>query len=557
MYIRNLINLDMAINSDLTFPALFAKTAKNFGDRVAFSYVGEDPLTYSATSKTINHLIALMEKLGIKPGDRVALLSENMPRWGVCYFAITFMNAVVVPILTDFSNTEIENILQHSGAKALFVSEKTKRKIAGIKSSELKTVIKIENFSIISSDSRDSFYDIRALPVENYDVKEDDLATLIYTSGTTGRSKGVMLSHKNISSNAIAGGKVQPIDETDRFLSILPLSHVYENTLGLILPMIYGSSVYYLRDKPTPSLLLPALKQIRPTMVLSVPLIIEKIYRNKVKPALTGKPVVKHLYKIPFVRKKLHAAAGKKLMVTFGEELKFFGIGGAKLDKEVEKFLIEAKFPYAIGYGLTESSPLLAGVSPNKVRLQSTGPNVYGVELRLDEKDHATGVGEIVARGPNIMMGYYKDPEETKKTFTEDGWLKTGDLGTFDKDNFLFIKGRSKNVIIGANGENIYPEEIESVINNFRHVLESVVLERKGKLVALVHFNHEELEQNLKHLQEEVSNFIEDKIKELEEELLQYVNTRVNKFSTLKLIVVHPQPFQKTPTLKIKRFLYQ
>jgi len=542
---------------ELTFPALFAKTVEEFGDRVAFSFVGEDPLTYSSVRQTIENLIALFEKLGIVPGDRVALLSENMPRWGVCYFAITFMKAVVVPVLTDFSETEIENILDHSGAKALLVSDKLKRKVSGLKCTELKHVIKIDNFAIISSSVVDIFYDTRPKPTGNYKINEDDLATLIYTSGTTGKSKGVMLSHKNICSNAIAGGKIQPIDETDRFLSILPLSHVYENTLGLILPMIYGSSVYYLRDKPTPSILLPALKTVRPTMVLSVPLIIEKIYRSKIKPALSSKPVIKHLYKFPFFRKKLHAAAGKKLMVTFGEELKFFGIGGAKLDKEVEQFLIEAKFPYAIGYGLTESSPLLAGVGPSIVRLQSTGPVVEGVELRLDEKDPVTGVGEILAKGPNIMMGYYKDPEETKKVITEDGWLRTGDLGAFDKDNFLYIKGRSKNVIIGANGENIYPEEIESVINNFRHVLESVVLERKGKLVALVHFNREELEQNFKHLHEEVSQYIEDKIAELEEELLQYVNMRVSKFSNLKLIVVHPQPFHKTPTLKIKRFMYQ
>jgi long-chain acyl-CoA synthetase len=541
----------------LTFPAMFQETVKNFGERNALAFVGEKALNFKEANTRVLNLIAFFEQLGLKSDDKVAILSANMPNWGIAYFATTFMQAVAIPILPDFSANEIENILNHSEAKVVLVSGKLQGKVAGVNCPGLKHILNIEDFSIISSTDKTSSFNESSFPQHNYNVEEDDLATIIYTSGTTGKSKGVMLSHKNITANAIAAGKVQPVDEDDRFLSILPLSHVYENTLGLILPMIYGASVYYLHEKPVPSVLLPALKTVKPTLILSVPLIIEKIYRNKVKPALTTKPVLRFLMKAPFIRKKLHAAAGKKLKVTFGGELKFFGVGGAKLDREVEKFLIEAKFPYAIGYGLTESAPIIAGLNPQHQRLQSTGPAVEGVELRLDEKDPVTGVGEILAKGPNIMMGYYKEPEETKKVITEDGWLRTGDLGAFDEENYLFIKGRSKNVIIGANGENIYPEEIESVINNFRHVLESVVLERKGKLVALVHFNVEELEKNLHELHDEVSNYIEQRLKELEDELLQYVNLRVNKFSHLKLVVVHENPFQKTPTLKIKRFLYQ
>jgi long-chain acyl-CoA synthetase len=262
------------------------------------------------------------------------------------------------------------------------------------------------------------------------------------------------------------------------------------------------------------------------------------------------------IYRVPFFRKKLNLLAGKKLKATFGGELKFFGIGGAKLDKKVEKFLSEAGFPYAIGYGLTETSPLLAGANPKEIKLYSTGPAMTGVQLKINDPDPKTGEGEIWAKGPNVMKGYYKEPELTKEVFSEDGWFKTGDLGVFDKNNVLFIKGRIKNMIVGNNGENIYPEEIESVINNFHHVVESIVVEQKGKLVALVHVNREELEQRYQHFKEEFRNMVERKIEEWQNELYNYINARVNKFSRVQRVVVMGSPFEKTATHKIKRFLY-
>ncbi len=540
----------------LTFPALFEQSVQKHGSSIAFSFVDEEAITYTETDRRIKAMMTFLEKLGVKPGDRIAILSSNMPNWPIAYFAITFMGAVAVPILPDFSSKELENILNHSGAKGIFISDKLIDKIDKLDLPECHFKIAIEEFEMISGAKHQAAFVADSLPSKQYKVGEDDLATIIYTSGTTGKSKGVMLSHKNICSNAIAGSKVQPIDENDRFLSVLPLSHTYENTLGLILPMIFGSAVYYLKEKPVASVLLPAMKKIRPTMMLTVPLIMEKIYRNKIKPALTGKLHMRMLYQLPFMRKMMHEKAGKKLKETFGGKLKFYGIGGAKLDREVEKFLIEAKFPYAIGYGLTESSPLLAGVNPQHCRLQTTGPAVEGVELKLDQADPVSGIGEILARGPNIMQGYYKEPAETSKVITEDGWLKTGDLGMFDNDGFLYIKGRSKNVIVGANGENVYPEEIESLINNFRHVAESIVLNQKGKLVALVHLNMEELEKRYQHLQDEIHTHLEEKKQELRADLLEYVNSRVNRFSQLKMIVLHTEPFLKTPTQKIKRFLY-
>ncbi len=544
------------MSSRLTFPAMFNETLRKFGKNNAYAFVGEKPVSFERVDNEIKALTAFLEKIGICPGDKVAVLSNNMPNWGVAYFSITFMGAVAVPVLPDFSNTEVSNVLEHSGAKAIFISSSLLSRIEGFKSEVLKTVIRIEDFSLVFSEKETVKFDSIARPLKDYEVGEEDLASIIYTSGTTGRSKGVMLTHRNISFNAQKGRKIQWIDENDRFLSVLPLSHTYENTLGLILPMLCGSCVYYLRKPPTPAVLLPAFAEVKPTMMLTVPLIIEKIYFNKIMPAFRDKMILRILYKIPFIRKVLNAAAGKKLIKTFGGELKFYGIGGAKLNRTVERFLIEAKFPYAIGYGLTETSPLLAGSDPQKSVFESTGPAIEGIELKINNPDARTGEGEIWAKGPNIMKGYYKEPEMTGEVLTPDGWFKTGDLGTMDHKNNLYIKGRLKNMIIGASGENIYPEEIESVINNFRFVAESLVVQQKGKLVALVHINMEELEKKYQTLKEDVARQIEDKIDEMLNELQAYVNSHVNKFSQIQKIVLQPGPFQKTATLKIKRFLY-
>jgi long-chain acyl-CoA synthetase len=540
----------------LTFPAMFNETLRKFGDHNAYAFVGEKPKTYETVNKEIRALIAFLEKNGIRPGDKVAILSLNMPNWAIAYFSITFMGAVVVPVLPDFSSTEVANILEHSGSKAIFISNSLLSRIEGFKSEDLKTTILIEDFSLINSGKGSAKFDYSALPVKNYTIEEEDLASIIYTSGTTGRSKGVMLTHKNISFNALKGRGIQFIDENDRFLSVLPLSHTYENTLGLILPMLCGSCVYYLRKPPTPAVLIPAMAEIKPTLMLTVPLIIEKIYFNKIMPTFRDKLILKLLYKIPVIRKKLNAAAGKKLLKTFGGELKFYGIGGAKLNKAVEKFLIEAKFPYAIGYGLTETAPLLAGSNAQRSVFESTGPALEGIELIINNPDNKTGEGEIWVRGPNVMKGYYKEPEMTKGVITPDGWFKTGDLGNFDRNNNLYIKGRLKNMIVGASGENIYPEEIESIINNFRFVVDSLVVQQKGKLVALVQINMEELEKKYQILKQDMTRHVEDKVDEVLSELKECVNSQVNKFSQIQKVVLQPVPFQKTATLKIKRFLY-
>jgi long-chain acyl-CoA synthetase len=544
------------MNVRLTFPSMFNETLRKFGKKDAYTFVGESPVSYEAAHKEIQAVIAFLEKNGIVPGDKVAILSSNMPNWGIAFFAITFMGAVAVPILPDFSVTEVNNVISHSGARAIFVSTSLLAKSDEIVSADLFLRALIDDFSLISSTSGLLPLIHGSVPSKNYDVAESDMASIIYTSGTTGRSKGVMLTHKNISFTAVQSRTIQYIDETDRFLSVLPLSHTYENTLGLILPMLCGSCVFYLKKPPTPAVLLPALEEVKPTIMLTVPLIIEKIYFNKILPAFRDKMIIRLLYKIPFIRKTLNGAAGKKLYKTFGGELKFYGVGGAKLNKTVEQFLIEAKFPYAIGYGLTETSPMLAGANPEKTVFESTGPAMDGVELMINNPDKVTGEGEIWAKGPNVMQGYYKEPEMTKEVLTPEGWFKTGDLGTFDKNNNLFIKGRLKNMIVGASGENIYPEEIESVINNFRFVVESLVIQQKGKLVAYVHINMEDLEKKYQHLKQDMTKQFEEKVDEVLNELQEYVNSHVNKFSQINKVVLQPVPFQKTATLKIKRFLY-
>lgn len=538
----------------MTFPALLEATTAKHPSSVAFGFVGETPLTYGEVSARVSALMAMLENAGIKSGDKVAIYSTNMPNWGITYFAITSMGAVAVPVLPDFSPAEVANIIDHSESKLIFASEALMPKTSAIKPGVGKVVL--DDFSVVAADRAFSF-DGSAVPANKYEVGETDLAAIIYTSGTTGRSKGVMLTHRNICFTAYGGSLIQPIDQNDRFLSVLPMSHTYENTLGLILPVMHGSAVWYLRKPPTAPVLLPALQEVKPTVMLTVPLIIEKIYFNKILPTMNEKAVTRVLFKFGPTRKLLSRVAGRKLYKTFGGELKFFGIGGAKVNRVVERFLIEGKFPYAIGYGLTETSPLLAGFGPFRGTWESTGPAMNGVTLRINNPDPATGEGEVWAKGDNIMQGYYKEPEMTREVLTEDGWFKTGDLATLDSRGNLFIKGRLKNMILSSTGENIYPEEIESVINNFRHVVESLVIEKKGKLVAMVHLNMEELEARYHAAKDEFNRRKEDFINDVLRELQEYVNSQVGKGSRLAMVVLQPEPFQKTPTMKIKRFLYK
>jgi len=542
-------------NQMLTIPFLAGESFRKHGENKAMGFVGEEVINYNQLKERTDAVIRLLEEYSVQPGDKVAILSGSMPNWGVTYLAITSMGAVAVPILPDFSAAEISNVLIHSGAKVLFVSASLNQKMAGFSSENLETVITAEDFTVISGD-RGKGFNPELKPLREYRVSEEDLAVIIYTSGTTGKSKGVMLTHKNICFTATKVMTIQHVVDTDVFLSILPLSHTYEQTLGLILPLFNGAAIYYLRKAPTPSVLLPALEQVRPTTMLTVPLIMEKIYFNKIVPTFSKNKIVSFLYHKTPARKFLNKIAGKKIYKTFGGRLRFFGIGGAKLNPTVEQFLLDAGFPYAIGYGLTETSPLLAGTKVGSCSLGSTGPAMEGVTLKINNPDPVTGEGEVWAKGDNVMKGYYKEPAMSAEVLTPDGWFRTGDLGTIDGQNYLSIKGRLKNMIVGSSGENIYPEEIESVINDFGHVIESLVVQQKGKLVAMVYVNIEELQVKYQQMKKDFTDHAEVMIDEYLEELRRYVNSKVNRYSQLQVVVYQPEPFQKTATLKIKRFLY-
>ncbi len=555
----------MELPDKLTLRALLNNSAECFAELPALGFAGETPLRYREVSDRVGELTALLHDLGIGRGDRIALLSQNMPNWGVAYLAITGMGAVVVPILTDFTPLEIKKILSHSEARTILVSEKLIEKLQQELPPGLKSAVLTDDFRPISLGSMEVYGKVEKLTrtvaaaPDIPEPREDDLAAILYTSGTTGKPKGVMLSHKNIMSNAVNTLGIQRVDSSDRLLSVLPLPHTYECTIGFIIPFMTGAWVNYLDKLPTPAVLLPAMEVVKPTMMLTVPLIIEKVYKNRVLPKLSGSALMRQLTKLRPVQKAFHKLAGKKIYKAFGGKLRFFGIGGAKLSATTERFLRDAGFPYAIGYGLTETSPLLAGCSPDLTKFQSTGFCLPGQELRILDPDPVSAEGEIITRGPNVMQGYYKQEEQTREVFTNDGWFRTGDLGYIDQDGYLFIRGRIKNVIVSATGENIYPEDIEAVINSERHVLESLVYEWRGKLVARVHLNYEEIDQRYHEMKESAGHLYEQmqqKVKDRLAEIQSRVNARLNRFSRLSTIEEQDEPFQKTPTKKIKRFLY-
>lgn len=532
---------------ELSLADIYSRSLVDFPERPAFSLINKEQLTYREFGDSVERLTEIFNKHGIKKGEKIAILGNNMPNWAVSYFAVTTSSRVVVPILPDFTAFEIVNVIEHSDSDVIVVSEKLQYKLSASVLESFRLVISMDTLEIIKS-AGEQDYTLNELPVA------DDLASIIYTSGTSGASKGVMLTHRNLVSQNYMANKLMPIFREDVFLSILPLSHAYECSLGLILPFSRGAHVVYLDGAPTPSMLLPALSTVRPTIMLSVPLIVEKIYKNKIRPMFTKTWVTQFLYSISFIRRALHKVAGKKLCQTFGGNLRFFGIGGSKLDGVVEKFLADAGFPYAIGYGLTETSPLLAGCTPGKVIWQSTGPKLPDIEMKILNPNNRK-IGEIVVKGPNVMAGYYKDPVITASCFTEDGWFRTKDLGYIDKKGNLYIKGRKDNMMVGSNGENIYPEEIEATINEHDMVLESLVVNNKGKLVAMVHFNYEQIEK-LHTFSEEAEVNLEKRVEEIKKELMEYVNDRVNKSSKILEIVEQPVPFEKTATQKIKRYLY-
>lgn len=505
----------------------------------------EGGYTFNSFKGKSDSLSKKLTQYGIGAGDKVAILSQSMPNWSVAFFSIVPFGRIAIPILPDSSPNEVANILEHSESKVIFVSQRLASKVSQEIRDKMTLVIDLDTFEVIKSDDNKFTCDGRtSIPTP------DDIATIIYTSGTTGSAKGVVLSHRNLASNVITCYHSCKRTEKDRWLSVLPMAHTLEMTLSMLYPMYCGATVYYLPKPPVASLLMKALKMVKPTTMLTVPLIIEKVYKGSVL------PTIKKSRTLTWMNENMNGLMcriiGMKLKATFGGHISFYGIGGAKLDPEVESFLLKAKFPYAIGYGLTETSPLLGYSMKGWRAVGSFGYPVYNVRLRLDNVNPETGEGEIVAKGPNVMLGYYKDPTRTKSVFTEDGWFRTSDIAVQDEKGRFYIKGRNNNMILGPSGENIYPEEIENVINNVEGVSESIVVERDGKLVALV-----QPDENYIQWDKESEDKLYEKLDAWKAKLLKITNKNVSKASQVSSVEVMKEPFEKTATQKIRRFKYK
>ena len=529
-----------------TLAKLFEYATDNFAGRPMARFVdGGQEYTYESFKHKCLELSQRFNRFGISAGDKVAILSNNMPNWTVAMFSCVPFGRVTVPILPDSSESEVTNILTHSGCKAIFISKRMLKKLSDEVKDKMTLVIDIETFELIKKDDH-------AFTCEGHgaDPQADDLASIIYTSGTSGKAKGVMLSHRNFCQNIIAAYHAQKAGKKDRWLSILPMSHTYEMAFSVLYPLYVGGCVYYIQKPPTPSILMKAMKDVRPTIMCAVPLIIEKIYKNSVVPTVEKSKTLSWLKKkAPWL---LYWLIGKKLYKTFGGKLKFFGIGGSKLDPTVEEFLNKARFPYAIGYGLTETAPLITNACVGKTVVGSIGVPAYNVEVKLQNVNPETGEGEIIAKGDNVMLGYYRDPERTRAALTDDGWFRTNDLACVDSKGRYYIKGRLGNMIVGPSGENIYPEEIEQVINDIRGVEESLVIERDGKLVAVVKFDEEFVDWNTLEKEEQFY----EKLEARKKAVMDYVNKRVSKQSKIGEVNAMKESFEKTATQKIRRFKY-
>ncbi|MDR2194600.1 MAG: AMP-binding protein [Treponema sp.] len=556
---------------------LCQSSSVRFKNRIAFEIYRDaytyDRITYGEFGGLARRFASLLISLGVKPADRVMLIAENRPEWAIAYFGIAQAGAVCIPLLVDFSREQIRAIISHAGPSALCVTEKTLPNIAGIPEEDARgaalPVIYLDSIENMRTETRaqrnepdaSALVSIRGSVKRLFlrdrerfpDTEEDGVAAIVYTSGTLGDSKGVMLSNRNLVWTARAACKRMKIYPRDRCLSVIPLAHTYECTIGLISIVFNGASVVYLDRPPSPSVLADAMQALKPTLMLTVPLFIEKLYHSRIAPRLS-KSV---LYRFPLTRRIAERLAGRALLAAFGGGLRFLGVGGAALADEVERFLWNAQFPYAPGYGLTEASPLVAGTAPYRFRFRSSGKPLEGVEARVAARagdraedfaaardySDAGGYGEIQVRGPNVMSGYYRNEQATREAFTEDGWLKTGDAGYVDGNGYLFIRGRLKTMIVTSSGENIYPEDIELLLRQSPLVEDALVCSgENGELVALI--------------VPSAAAYAAMEKTETRDTLRRSLNKRLAAFSRIDRIEVMTAPFEKTPTGKIKRFLY-
>ena len=526
----------------------------------ALSNYGEKGYTYKEIAAKILQLHILFKETGIKKEEKVALVGRNSANWCIVYLATVTYGAVIVPILPDFKAEDLLNLINHSDARMLFVDDKIYETLDITKMPAITGVISLDDFSMITSGStliREIFSKLderylKAYPIlrkediEFSDTTNDKLAVISYTGGTTGFSKGVMITHNSLAANVRFAQNNMPLKPGDPLVSFLPLAHTYGCAFEFLFPFTYGCHITILSKTPSPQIIIQAFKEIKPRLILSVPLVIEKIFKKQLLPVIS-KPHMKIILAIPGLNKILHKKIREKLTETFGGRFYEIVIGGAAFNPEAERFFKKIGFRFTVGYGMTECGPLISYASWDTTKLGASGRPVDTLEVTIDSPDPQNQIGEIILRGENVMLGYYKNDKATKEIIDDKGWMHTGDLGIMDKEGNIFIKGRSKSMILGPSGKNIFPEEIESVINNQDYIAESLVISEDNKLIGLIYPDYEMMKRD---------NISEEQLLTILEETRKVVNDRIPEFMTVAKFRIHPEEFAKTPKRSIKRFLY-
>lgn len=532
----------------------------NWGMPALSDYKG-DALTYGEVAHKIARLHLLFERNGIQKDDKISLIGKNSSTWAVVYLATITYGAVIVPILPEFRPNDIHHIVNHSDSVLLFSDDQIGATLAMSEMPNIKAIFSLADLSVktaINASFAEDTANMEVLFSAKYkegfkatsfilpQISNAELAEISYTSGTTGFSKGVMLAHNSLAANLRFARENMPLKSGDNIVSFLPLAHAYGCSFEFLFPFSLGCHITFLTKTPSPQIITQAFAEIRPRLILSVPLIIEKIYKKQILPAIT-KPSLAFLLKIPGVNNLLYRKINRKIMAVFGGNFHEIVIGGAPFSVEAESFFRRINIPITVGYGMTECGPLISYASAKTSRYQSAGRKVDTLELKIDSEDPYNVVGEILVRGENVMLGYYKNPEATYAVIDKEGWFHTGDLGQLDSEENIYIKGRSKTMILGASGQNIYPEEIESLLNNKFGVLESLVVDDNGKLKAIIYPDYETVEAK------KIGNV---RLEEIMNHHIKEVNNQLPTYMNISHYVLHPEEFEKTPKRSIKRFLY-
>jgi long-chain acyl-CoA synthetase len=541
------------------FVKVFEKSIKMHWDLPALSDYKGKTLTYGEVGNKVLKLHKLFAQCGVLPGDKIALIGKNSTNWGITYLATVTYGATIVPILPDFHTENIHHIINHSDAIMLFVGENVWPVIDVQKLKNLNAVIGIADFSLLFAQSESNFeasckeFEQKTELVSNADdfifpeVPNANLGVISYTSGTTGNSKGVMLPLESLMGNIYFAWNNMPLKANDKILSMLPLAHAYGCAFEFLWPFTIGVHITFLGKIVSPQAMIQAFQEIRPNLLLMVPLIMEKIYKKQLQPVLSKLSMRVMLY-IPLLNRIIYGKIKSKLLNVFGGNFKEVVIGGAALNKDVELLLRKIGFNFSVGYGMTECGPLISYANWDKTQLSSCGKLVDSLQIMIDSPDRENIPGEILIKGNHVMLGYYKNADDTKKVIDAEGWLHTGDLGVVDSDGFIYIKGRSKSVIVGPSGENIYPEEIESKLSNYPYIQEQLVINQGNKLVALVFPDKDKIEKE--HITpEQLESIMNDIRKQLNEQLPRYMQ--------VARIQLQNEEFEKTPKQSIKRFKYE